>query len=106
MTILFALLLVTIAAALTAVMDTIAFHGGGALRKYGDFFNIKKQGKMLPLTKFPFDGFHVAKFLSVLAYSMAICLQLHGWYFIMGIAVVGSLFNIIFNLFWNKILEP
>lgn len=94
-------LLIIIAAISKAFVDTIAFHRGGKLK--GDFFNINKQGKMLPFTSYPFDGFHLFNSLMIVCFIAAGSLQGFRWY--VDIPVLGIIFISVFNLFFNKILK-
>lgn len=98
---LIAILLIIIAAISKAFVDTIAFHSGGRFKS--DFFNINKQGKFLPLTKYPFDAFHLFNSLMIVCFITAVSLGGYRWY--IDIPVLGVIFIIVFNIFFNKILK-
>ena len=95
-------IVIAIAAISKALVDTIAFHGGGKFKGI-DFFNINKQGKMLPFTKYPFDGFHLFNSLMIVCFITAVSLGGYRWY--IDIPVLGIIFIIVFNTFFNKILK-
>ena len=96
------ILFIIMAAICKALVDTIAFHGGGKLK--GSFFDINKQGKIIPFTKYRFDGFHVFNSLMIVCFILSACFAPDlAWYYILGIG--GVLFNVTFNLFWNKIFN-
>lgn len=96
------ILFIIMAAICKALVDTIAFHDGGKLK--GSFFDINKQGKIIPFTKYHFDGFHVFNSLMIVCFILAACFVPDlAWYYILGIG--GVLFNVTFNLFWNKIFN-
>jgi hypothetical protein len=98
--------LILIAAISKALVDTIVFHQGGRY-KGKNFFNINIQGKFLPFTKYPFDGLHVANSLMIFCFVTAGVLAANQtwWISIIAVVVIGSLFNVVFNIFWNKIFK-
>lgn len=95
------LILIALAAICKAMVDTIAFHNGGRF-KGNDFFDINKQGKMFPLTKYPFDAFHLFNSLMIF-FFIAASLFIGTWY--IDIAAMGVVFIIIFNTFFNHIFK-
>lgn len=109
--IIFISLLLIIAAISKSIVDTILFHRGGKLiewfPKWKDFFDIKKQGKFLPLTKYPWDGFHIFNSLMIFSFLAIPCILLpYVWYIKLGIWVASGLgFNVVFNLGFNKIFK-
>lgn len=94
-----ALLLITFAAICKAVADTIAHHYYDSVFNGKKFFNPNIQGKKLPFTNYPFDGWHLANsgmifFFLLAAFSISLKF------------LIGSiLFIIVFNVFYNKILR-
>jgi len=97
------ILFIILAAICKAFVDTIAFHQGGIFHDL-KFFDINKQGKMLPFTKWPVDGFHVFNSLMIVFFILAICFRPDvEWYFL--IPGAGLLFNVTFNIFFNKFLN-
>lgn len=104
-------ILVIIAAISKSIVDTILFHRGGKLPiwfpKWKDFFDIRKQGKFLPLTKYPWDGFHVFNSIMIFSFLAIPCILLsYTWYISFGIWVIsGLIFNLVFNLGFNKIFK-
>lgn len=109
--IVFISILLTLAIVSKSIVDTILFHKGGKLPiwfpKWKDFFDIKKQGKFLPLTKFPWDGFHVFNSIMICSFLAIPCLLLpYAWYINVGIWVLsGIIFILKFNLGFNKIFK-
>lgn len=105
------IILLILAATSKSVADTIIYHRGGKLPlwfpKWKDFFDIKKQGKFLPLTKYPWDGVHIANSLMIFSFLAIPCILLpYIWYLKLGIWVVSGLgFNVVFNLGFNKIFK-
>lgn len=97
------IILVTIAGICLAFSETIKFHEGGIFHEY-DFFNINKQGKFLPFTKFPLDGYHVFKSIGIIAFvSLASTHSLLPS--ILNILFLGTILILVFNLFFNKLLK-
>ena len=105
------IILLILTATSKSIVDTILFHEGGKLvewfPKWKDFFDIKKQGKFLPLTKYPWDGYHVFNSLMIFSFLAMFCILLpYIWYINIGIWVVlGLVFNVVFNLGFNKIFK-
>lgn len=98
-------LLITIAAMMKAVADTIAHHGGGVLRrKWGDFFDINVQGWIIPGTKYPFNGWHIANSITIASLILAAVINSTVPWWIMFI-LLSTVFILVFNLFWNKVLK-
>jgi hypothetical protein len=97
----FAVLFIILAAICKAIADTIAHHRGGKLPKlfpkYAKYFDMNIQGKMLPFTKYPLDGWHVANSGMIGFFLLAVG----------GLSMLlGSIgFILAFNLFYNKILK-
>ena len=92
------ILFIILAAICKALVNTIAFHKGGIFHGI-KFFDITVQGKFLPYTKYPLDGYHVFNSLMITFFLLAIFG--FSWWVIIG----GLLFNVTFNLFWNKIFN-
>lgn len=93
---------IILAAICKALTDTIAFHKGGVFKS--KFFDINSQGKFLPFTKYPLDGFHLSNSLMIVFFVAAMCIPSPlVWYF--NIVLLGITFNLVFNLFWNHIFN-
>jgi hypothetical protein len=88
---------IILAAICKALVDTIAFHKGGVFKS--KFFDINTQGKFLPLTKYPLDGFHLAN--SFMLFFFILGITGFNW----KLAAAGVLFIAVFNLFWNHIFN-
>lgn len=94
------IIFIVLAALCKAAVDTIIHHGGGKLKVwFGDFFDVNKQGKFLPLTKYPFDGLHVFNSLMILFFLLAITTDL------ILIVAIGIIFVIAFKFFWDNIFN-
>lgn len=97
------IILIIISAISKALVDTIAFHQGGVF-KGNNFFDITKQGKMFPLTKYPMDGFHIANSLMILSFIVAVCIpSTIPWW--IKFSLLSVIFIITFNIFWNHIFN-
>lgn len=97
--------LVILSAICKAVADTVCFHKGGKLK--GDFWDMTKQGKFLPFTKYPLDGWHLANSGFIIFLVAACVLNLNVGFLTaaIGFVLLGIVFNLVFNLFFNKILR-
>lgn len=105
MTIIIQILLIATAAICKALVDTIIFHHGGRLPKVS-FFDNNVQGRFLPFTKYPFDAKHIGNSLMIICFIIAAVIgrwMLVHW--IIQVIVLGIIFILIFNLFWNKIFN-
>lgn len=96
---------IALIAILKAMVDTIAFHHGGVFKGI-DFFNINIQGKFLPMTEYPFDGFHI--FNSMMIGLLVIALLPFGgkrlkWYW--EFVIYSTVFIVMFNIFWKYIFN-
>lgn len=97
------ILLIAIAAICKAAVDTIVFHGGGKLPKTA-FFDNNKQGKFLPITKYPVDAKHLGNSLMIVSFIVSGALR-HRGVLLLDVAVLGIVFILVFNIFWNKIFN-
>lgn len=96
------MLFICLAAVCKAFADTIAHHKGGILK--GDFWDMTKQGKFIPFTKYPLDGWHLSNSGMILFFILATLFEsLFPWY--IQIPISGVYFIVFFNLFYNKILR-
>lgn len=94
---------IILAAICKALTDTIAFHHGGIFHA-DKFFDINTQGKFLPLTKYPLDGFHLSNSMMIVFFIAAVCAPSPiVWY--LNIVLLGVVFNLVFNFFWNHIFN-
>ena len=101
-------ILIIIAAVCSAAMDTVFFHPRTS-KLTGKFWDIHNKAKNLPLTKWPFSGWHVCKTIcvgSLMAIGFVDYFYIYQWYYVIGAYVLtgGLLWILPFNLFYNKIL--
>lgn len=93
---------IVVAAICKATADTISPRKS-QLSKKGDFWNITKQGKFFPFTKYPMDGWHIFNSAMIVAFIVSGVFTVpYQWYYV--IPTEGILFIIVFNLFYNKVL--
>lgn len=90
---------IALAAICKAVSDTIAHHYDTSIFKGKDFFNPEIQGKRLPFTSYPFDGWHVFNSLMIVFFCLAV------FWISWKLLLAGVLFILVFNLFYNTILK-
>jgi len=98
-------ILILLAAIFKAVADTVAHHYDTSIFRWNDFYNPLKQGKKIPFTKYPLDGWHLANSLMIVSFICAWAFHkpILKWYY--EIPIAGVAFNLTFNLFYNKILR-
>jgi len=97
------IILIIVAAICKAIADTISPRKS-KLSEKGDFWNIHKQGKFLPFTKYPLDGWHIFNSIMILCFIvMNVFKTEYQWY--ITIPLLGFIFILIFNFFYNKILK-
>lgn len=94
--------LILLAAICKAIADTIAHHKGRSVFRNSKFW--ANGGKLLPGTKYKLDGWHLANSGMIICFVVATVLHdpILVWYF--EIPIAGVLFNIVFNVFYNKLL--
>lgn len=102
--------LILLAAIMKAVADTLMFHYDTSVFKHltPKFWNpveSYKYVKPLPFTKYKPDGWHLANSGLIICFiAAAVFHDIHlKWYFVLP--ALGVLFNLTFNLFYNKILR-
>lgn len=88
-----------LAAICKAIADTIAHHYDTSIFEGIDFFDPAIQGKKIPFTNYPFDGWHVANSLMIVFFVLAV------FGFTLKALVAGVFFILFFNLFYNKVLR-
>ena len=95
--------LILLAAICKAIADTIAHHKSTSIFKRSKFWS--NGGKMLPGTKYRFDGWHLSNSGMIICFIVAAVLHdpILAWYW--EILIGGAVFNLVFNLFYNKILR-
>lgn len=95
--------LILLAAICKAIADTIAHHKSTSIFKRSKFWS--NGGKMLPGTKYRFDGWHISNSSMIIFFVVAAVLHepVLAWYLEIPIAGIG--FNLVFNIFYNKILR-
>lgn len=102
----FTFLFIILSAIMKAIVDTLSHHYKNSIFfEKSNFWNIKKQGKFLPFTKYPLDGWHICNSLMIISFIFFGIL--HDTYFnlYLDLLISGILFIIIFNLFYNKFLK-
>jgi hypothetical protein len=102
-------LFIIIAAICKAVADTLVHHYDTSVfrfsnRRFWDPAISYKFVKFLPLTKYRADGWHLANSIGIISWCLAVVLHSGWlpWYY--ELLIDGALFNLIFNLFYNKLL--
>jgi hypothetical protein len=91
--IIFISLLLIITATSKSIVDTILFHEGGKLVEWVSKMGktsliLKNKVSVLPLTKYPWDGFHVFNSLMIFSFLAIPCILLpYTWYINVGIWV-------------------
>lgn len=105
------LLFVILAAIFKAVSDTLEHHfDTSVFRKLrvGFWDPDHSTAKFLPFTKYKVDAWHISNTILIVFFMAAIVFWktalfgLGNWIWII---VLGVLFNLVFNLFYNKILR-
>lgn len=94
--------LILFAAFWKSIADTIEHHKGKSVFRNKKFWS-NGTGKHLPLSKYPFDGWHVSNSMMIVSFVVAAVLHEPSlaWYFEIPIAGIG--FILVFNIFYNKI---
>lgn len=109
-----AILFIILAAFFKAVADVLMFHFETSVfkKKDGRFWNPEvswKYVKFLPLTKYRPDGWHLANSLMIVSFICFGVFHLdgqgwaHKWWF--ELPAAGIIYNVVFNLFYDKILR-
>jgi hypothetical protein len=94
-------ILISFAGVCKAVADTIAHHLDTSIFRHSNFW---VNGGKIIFGKYKFDGWHIANSLMIMAFITAICFPADlQWYWI--ISGGGLIFNLTFNLFYNRILK-
>jgi len=96
------ILLIVLAAIFKAVADTIQHHPDTSIFKNKKFW--VGEGKFLPLTKYKFDGWHLSSSAMIASFIGLIFTKIPYNLYISYI-VLGIIFILIFNIFYNKILR-
>lgn len=97
-----ALLSIALAAIFKAIADTIKHHPDTSIFAGKKFWLF--EGKMLPLTKYKVDGWHIANSLMIASFLTLIFINIK-YNHILSYIILGVEFILIFNLFYNKILR-
>jgi hypothetical protein len=103
-------LFILIAAICKAVADTLIHHYDTSIfrfsnRRFWDPSISYKFVKYLPLTKYRADGWHLANSIGIVSWSLAVVLHEALWPWWVELLLAGAIFNLVFNLFYNKILR-
>jgi hypothetical protein len=101
---------ILLAAFFKAVADTLTHHFDSSIFKWWDgrFWNAAiswQYAKYLKFTKYKLDGWHLANSGWIISFCFAIVFHhsVLAWYW--EVLIAGALFNLSFNLFYNKILR-
>lgn len=97
------IVLIIIAAICKAAVDTVTHHPHTS-RLWGEFWDLKIKRTYVPFTKYKFDGWHLSNSLMIVCFI--VISKLHNsieWYY--DIPVSGTIFILVFNLFYNKIFQ-
>lgn len=96
-------ILILLAAICKAISDTIAHHKDTSIFKTSKFWS--NGGKIIPGTKYKLDGWHLSNSFMIVCFIAAAVLHrpVFAWYW--EIAIGGVVFNLCFNVFYNKILR-
>lgn len=96
--------LILLAAICKAVADTIAHHKSTSIFKRSKFWSAN--GKLVGgVFKYKIDGWHISNSVMIICFVVAAVLHepVLAWYW--EILIGGAVFNLVFNLFYNKILR-
>ena len=94
--------LIIIAAICKAAVDTVTHHPHTS-KLWGDFWDLKIKRNYVPFTKYKIDGWHLSNSLMITCFIVAGVLNGYVWYY--DIPVLGIIFILVFNLFYNKIFQ-
>lgn len=109
MAVMLPILSLVLAAFFKAVADTLSFHYDRSVFKWKDkrFWDPAISWKyvgFIKFTKFRADAWHLANSGMIICFCLAAVLHspIHQWY--IELPAAGILFNLTFNLFYNKVL--
>lgn len=93
-----------------AVADTLTHHFDTSIfrwkdRKFWDPNISWKYAKQLPLTKYKFDAWHLANSGQIVCWCAALGITEGRYPWWVVFLAAGIIFNLSFNLFYNKILR-
>lgn len=102
-------LFIMCAAISKAIADTLKDHYGISVfaSKNPRFWNPDvswKYAKFLPLTKYHADAWHLANSAMIVCMCAAVALHRPVWWWWAELLIAGCIWNLTFNLFYNKIL--
>lgn len=96
------ILAVVFAAIFKAMADTIKHHPDTSVFKNKKFWI--SEGKIFPLTKYKIDGWHLSNTGMIASFLALIFSKIPHNLFI-SYGILGIIFILIFNIFYNKILK-
>lgn len=104
------ILFIILAAIFKAIADTLVHHFDTSVFKYKDrrFWDASiswQYAHYLRFTKYKIDGWHLANSGMIVCFCLAFVFHhpfLKWW---IELLITGVLFNVVFNLFYNKILR-
>ena len=104
------ILFIILAAIFKAIADTLVHHFDTSVFKYKDrrFWDPSiswQYAHRLRFTSYPVDGWHISNSAMIVSFCLAIVFHhpvLKWW---LELLIAGTLFNLVFNIFYNKILR-
>jgi hypothetical protein len=104
------IILIVLAAFFKAVADTLTHHFDTSVfnwwdRRFWDASVSWRYAHYLKWTKYRLDGWHLANSGMIICFCLAVVLHTSvlSWYW--EVLIAGSVFNLSFNLFYNRILR-
>lgn len=102
------IILIIIAAICKAIVDTLSHHPRTSKLR-GKFWNIK-EGKIIPFTKYRWNGWHIVNSIMIccfIALPFIDLFSIYEWYKVVGAYILTGVvvFILPFNLFYYKILQ-
>lgn len=93
-----------------AVADTLQHHFDSSIfktgeRKFWDPIISWKYAGYLKFTRYRLDGWHLANSGMIIAFCVAVVCYQSTWSWYIELLAAGLLFNLSFNLFYNRILR-
>lgn len=102
MTVVAALISIFLAAFFKACADTIKHHPDTSIFKNRSFWI--GEGKIIPYTKYKVDGWHFCSSLMIASFLILIFIEINYNLFYIYF-LLGVIFILVFNTFYNKILR-
>jgi hypothetical protein len=102
------LLFIFLAAVFKSIADTLQHHYYNSVfeRFNQNYWNPAiswKHVKFLPFTKYRPDAWHISNSLMIVSFLLAAAFNDLAWHPVVVVVALGLWYNLIFNLFYNKI---